>query len=273
MRSGERRRLRQPLVGRVREEVAHGTEVCCSPAELRHDGGRTEMAFEELKQRSRARSGARGRTRGSRRRSRHPRTRDRPARSAPGVKWLDLACGTGAVAERAAERGADVTGVDLAPALIETAKERAQERGLDIDYRVGDCERLEFEDGAFDVLSSTCGVMFSPDHQAAAARDRPRGEARRPDRARELDDRRQGHGRHLRGHEAVPAATSGRSGLRLRLGRGAARQGLARRFVRPGARDGSVARSLPDGEGYWELFSTSYGPTKALAEGARRRAP
>jgi ubiquinone/menaquinone biosynthesis C-methylase UbiE len=86
----------------------------------------------------------------------------------PGVKWLDLACGTGAVAERAAQRGADVTGVDLAPALLETAKERAQEQGLDIDYRVGDCERLELEDGAFDVLTSTCGVMFSPDHQAAA---------------------------------------------------------------------------------------------------------
>ena len=39
----------------------------------------------------------------------------------PGRRWLDLACGTGAVAEQAAARGADVTGVDLAPALIETA--------------------------------------------------------------------------------------------------------------------------------------------------------
>jgi 2-polyprenyl-3-methyl-5-hydroxy-6-metoxy-1,4-benzoquinol methylase len=40
----------------------------------------------------------------------------------PDQRWLDLACGTGAVAERAATAGADVTGVDLAPALIETAK-------------------------------------------------------------------------------------------------------------------------------------------------------
>jgi ubiquinone/menaquinone biosynthesis C-methylase UbiE len=86
----------------------------------------------------------------------------------PGVKWLDLACGTGAVAELAAQKGADVTGVDLAPALIETAKERAQKRGLDIDYRVGDAENLEFEDGAFDVVSSTCGIMFTPDHEASA---------------------------------------------------------------------------------------------------------
>src|ERR671914_2306629 len=86
----------------------------------------------------------------------------------PGVKWLDLACGTGAAAELAAERGADVTGIDIAPALIETAKERAAERGLDIDYRVGDAEQLELEDASFDVVSSTCGVMFAPDHQATA---------------------------------------------------------------------------------------------------------
>ena len=48
----------------------------------------------------------------------------------PGLRWLDLACGTGAVAERAAERGADVTGLDLSPGLIETAQERAQQLGL-----------------------------------------------------------------------------------------------------------------------------------------------
>ncbi len=47
------------------------------------------------------------------------------------------------MAELAAEKGADVTGIDLAPALIETAKERAREQGLDIDYRVGDCENLD----------------------------------------------------------------------------------------------------------------------------------
>src|SRR5881397_2630561 len=86
-----------------------------------------------------------------------------------GERWLDLACGTGAVAERAARAGADVTGVDLAPALIDTARERAAAQGLEIDYRVGDCEHLdEIEDGSFDVVSSTCGVMFAPDHEATA---------------------------------------------------------------------------------------------------------
>lgn len=88
----------------------------------------------------------------------------------PGERWLDLACGTGRVAELAATGGATVVGVDLAPALIETAKERARERGLAIDYRVGDCERLEgIDDASFDVVSSTFGIMFAPDQEAAAA--------------------------------------------------------------------------------------------------------
>jgi SAM-dependent methyltransferase len=86
-----------------------------------------------------------------------------------GERWLDLACGTGAVAELAARAGAQVTGVDLAPALIETATHRASEQGLDIDYRVGDCEHLEaIGDGEFEIVSSTFGIMFAPNHQAAA---------------------------------------------------------------------------------------------------------
>lgn len=85
-----------------------------------------------------------------------------------GRRFLDLACGTGAVAELAAEAGADVVGVDLAPALIDQAKQRAEQRGLEIDYRVGDVEALEFEDASFDQVASTCGVMFAPDHAAVA---------------------------------------------------------------------------------------------------------
>jgi ubiquinone/menaquinone biosynthesis C-methylase UbiE len=85
-----------------------------------------------------------------------------------GIRWLDLACGTGAVAELAARAGASVTGVDLAPALIETARQRAQEQKFEIDYRVGDCERLDLDDASYDRLSSTCGIMFAPDHAATA---------------------------------------------------------------------------------------------------------
>jgi ubiquinone/menaquinone biosynthesis C-methylase UbiE len=87
---------------------------------------------------------------------------------AAGDRWLDVACGTGAIAERAAAAGADVTGLDLAPALIETAQARAAEQGLDIEYMVGDAENLPFEDGSFGKVSSTFGIMFAPDHEAVA---------------------------------------------------------------------------------------------------------
>jgi ubiquinone/menaquinone biosynthesis C-methylase UbiE len=90
---------------------------------------------------------------------------------APGEQWLDVACGTGPIAERATAAGAHVVGIDLAPVLIETAERLAAEKGLDIDYRVGDAENLAgIDDGSFDVVSSTFGAMFAPD-QAAAARE------------------------------------------------------------------------------------------------------
>jgi ubiquinone/menaquinone biosynthesis C-methylase UbiE len=83
-----------------------------------------------------------------------------------GQSLLDVACGTGAVAELAAASGAEVVGIDFAPALIEQAKARASERGLEIDYRVGDAEALNVDDASFDLVASTCGVMFAPDHAA-----------------------------------------------------------------------------------------------------------
>ncbi|HEY3962053.1 MAG TPA: methyltransferase domain-containing protein [Gaiellaceae bacterium] len=87
----------------------------------------------------------------------------------PGERWLDVACGTGRIAELAAAAGASVVGIDLAPALIDAAKRRAQERGLVIDYRVGDAEKLDIDDASFDVVSSSFGVMFAPSQEVAAA--------------------------------------------------------------------------------------------------------
>jgi SAM-dependent methyltransferase len=83
-----------------------------------------------------------------------------------GESWLDVGCGTGGVTTRAAHGGAEVTGVDLAPALIDTARNRAADDGLDITYEVGDAEDLTFEDASFEVVSSSVGVMFAPDHAA-----------------------------------------------------------------------------------------------------------
>src|SRR5437763_4127396 len=86
----------------------------------------------------------------------------------PGQRWLDLGTGTGEVAFRAARAGAKVTASDLSPELIETAKRMAAEEGLEIDFAVVDAERTPYEDGSFEVVSSSVGVIFAPDHRAIA---------------------------------------------------------------------------------------------------------
>jgi SAM-dependent methyltransferase len=83
-------------------------------------------------------------------------------------QWLDLAAGTGAVATRAARQGAVVTGLDLAPKLIETARRLAAGDGLEIAYEVGDCEDVPHPAASFDVVSSGQGVIAAPDHAAVA---------------------------------------------------------------------------------------------------------
>jgi len=85
-----------------------------------------------------------------------------------GEKWLDIGTGTGAVALRAARAGAEVTGSDIAPVMIETAKRLATDEGLEITYEVGDAEELPYGNADFDVVSSSFGLIFAPDHEAAA---------------------------------------------------------------------------------------------------------
>jgi SAM-dependent methyltransferase len=181
----------------------------------------------------------------------------------PGINWLDLACGTGAVAELAAARGADVTGVDLSPPLIETAAQRAAELGLEIDYRVGDAENLDLEDASFDAVSSTLGIMFAPDHEAAAGElarvTRPGG---RISLASWTSTG--GLGRMFKMmapfQPAPPPSSPFAWGDEARV-----KELLGDAFELDIAEHASIAR-LPSGEAFWELFSSSYGPTKTLAE-------
>jgi len=88
---------------------------------------------------------------------------------APGERWLDLATGTGDVALRAAAAGAQVTAIDLAPPMVEKARRAAEEAGLDIRFDVGDVEYLPYEDACFDVLVSSFGLIFAPDHANVAS--------------------------------------------------------------------------------------------------------
>ena len=183
-----------------------------------------------------------------------------------GERWLDVATGTGEIARPAARAGAQVTGVDLAPDLIETARERASEDGVEVSFEVGDAEALPYEDGSFDTVTSTFGVMFAPDHAAVA---------------REL-------------------ARVCRSGGRLALLTWDSARGVAEFFKIMAAYQpprpegvgnpfswgdtGYVSELLGDdfelrfekgdcpqpggsSEEIWELFATSYGPTRTLVEG------
>jgi len=79
---------------------------------------------------------------------------------APGMHILDVATGTGWAARRLAERGLDVTGTDFAPDLLTAARNLASARGLEVPFLEEDAETLPFDDGAFDAVISTFGVMF-----------------------------------------------------------------------------------------------------------------
>jgi SAM-dependent methyltransferase len=181
----------------------------------------------------------------------------------PGRRWLDLACGTGAVAERAAASGALVTGIDLAPALIDTAQHRAAERRLDIDYRVGDCEALELPDAGFDAVSSTCGVMFAPDHEATA---RELARVTRPGGRIALANWTPTGGLARMFKVMAPYMPAPPPSSPFDWGDEArVRELLGDAFELEISEHVSTLR-IPSGEDYWELFSTSYGPTRTLAE-------
>jgi SAM-dependent methyltransferase len=79
-----------------------------------------------------------------------------------GCQLLDVGCGSGQVALWAARDGVEVTGVDIAPNLIQRANARASAEGLRARFLEGDAEDLPFEDASFDVVLSLVGAMFAP---------------------------------------------------------------------------------------------------------------
>lgn len=185
---------------------------------------------------------------------------------APGLRWLDAATGTGETAKRAARAGADVVGVDIAPALVETARREAAEEGLQIRYDVGDAEALLYEDASFDVVSSSCGVMFAPDH-AAVARElarvcRPGGRIGlacwRPDSALADMFRIQA--------DFQRASPPPGAGSPFEWGREEHVTELLGDDFELELTTLESPLVLPAAEDAWTLFYTSYGPTRTLAE-------
>jgi ubiquinone/menaquinone biosynthesis C-methylase UbiE len=87
----------------------------------------------------------------------------------PGAKVLDVAAGNGMVSLAAARRWCHVTSTDYVPALLESGRARASAEGLSIEFMEADAEDLPFDDGVFDTVLSTFGVMFTPNQDRAAA--------------------------------------------------------------------------------------------------------
>lgn len=192
----------------------------------------------------------------------------------PGEEILDLATGTGWTSRLVARRGAHVVGADIASGLLAAATERANKEGIEIEYRIGDAEKLPFSEQSFDAVISTFGVMFASRPQAAAselARVCKRGgrialatwlpdssvfkmfqvmrpfmpppPSPPPPSPFEWGNR-----------DRVRALLGGDFDLRFE-------QGVAIGFGR-------------DGAAFWDVFVTGYGPTKALANSldeSRRR--
>jgi ubiquinone/menaquinone biosynthesis C-methylase UbiE len=86
----------------------------------------------------------------------------------PGQRVLDVAAGTGNVAIRAAQEGAIVVASDLEPAQFEAGRREARACGVELDWVQADAAALPFDDGEFDVVTSSAGAIFAPDHQAVA---------------------------------------------------------------------------------------------------------
>src|SRR4051794_28145492 len=78
----------------------------------------------------------------------------------PGDDVLDIGCGTGPAAIRAAQAGGRVVGVDLTPELFPAARAEAAAAGVDVEWVEGDAEQLPFPDSRFDVVVSTFGCIF-----------------------------------------------------------------------------------------------------------------
>jgi SAM-dependent methyltransferase len=87
----------------------------------------------------------------------------------PGSRLLDVACGTGGAALRAARAGADVIGIDISADQLAKARRAAETEGLAIRVEEGDCQELPYGDAEFDAVASAFGAIFAPDHERAAA--------------------------------------------------------------------------------------------------------
>lgn len=189
----------------------------------------------------------------------------------PGERALDLATGTGWTARRLAQKGAKVTGVDIGEGVVEAARRLAAQANLDVEFLVGDAERCDLPSSAFDVITSTCGVMFASRPEAVAGElarlCRPGGriglttwppdgtiaqmfQVMRPYMPPPPDP-----------PPPSPFEWGRREQAEALLGRD-----FALRFE-----GGTTVLRMASGEAVWRVFSEGYGPTKALHRSTGRK--
>jgi SAM-dependent methyltransferase len=87
----------------------------------------------------------------------------------PEERVLDVACGTGNLTLPAARADAQVVGLDIAPNLLVTARQRAAAEGLEIVFDEGNAESLPYLAGTFDTVITMFGAMFAPRPERVAA--------------------------------------------------------------------------------------------------------
>lgn len=189
----------------------------------------------------------------------------------PGERVLDLATGTGWTARRLAQKGASVTGVDIGDGVIAAARELARAANLKIEFFVGDAERVELPNAGFDVITSTCGVMF----------------ATRPEEVAEELARLCRPGGRIGLTTWPPTSTLAKMFQMMKpympppptpappspfeWGRDdRVRELLGGDFELRFDRGTTVLR-MPSGESVWQVFSSGYGPTKMLYQNAGER--
>ena len=88
------------------------------------------------------------------------------AKVKPGDKVLDVGCGTGSLTLTAysyAGASGGVYGIDAAPEMIEVARKKAKQTGLDAVFEVGLVEKIPFPDATFDVVVSRLVIHHLPD--------------------------------------------------------------------------------------------------------------
>lgn len=89
----------------------------------------------------------------------------------PGQRALDLGTGTGTVALGLAAQGLDVVGLDIAPQLLDAARQAAIDRGLDVTFVAGRAEDTGFNDESFDlVCAGQAWWWFDSDAAVAESR-------------------------------------------------------------------------------------------------------